>query len=625
MRVNTMITKNKPLFASEISPISEKNFPAIHAALTSEKLPQWPHASTSSVRSENFQALLSSLCMVKNAIAATVPKDPAELTPDAANETLRLYGRAYDLGTSLLTLCRAHTGLSPTATDTGAARAEVLGILVEIRNHAEPAFQVIRNLVGNEPVFARTPELKIWKRIFDSEPSLADGLPSALSSYTAELEATLLSPLSNLFTHLMSPMALEVRTQSGEIRTQGFGSSIAVMKTSDDPELRRTTFNAMNAWLASHGSAIADLLNAITGFRITVLKAADADLLERATRSERVSLQSYRAMFDAIEMRLGRLRQTVDIRQSRIGKGPMRVANILAPAPESFYAEGRPYARTLTDLINAFAAIDKGFTPFLESLHSRKQIDCRPLAQNSGGTWCDDLPALDEVRILSNYRPTLAGAFALSHLLGVARHRSLMHKAPSASRFFPLSVTEIAGSFYEAIFTHHLLTQATSPIEKVSVRWQALIRIGNLLLTLPARHRLLLSILRERSENVLPVSRLNQLSDDAWRHYYGNTTVETDRYLWAYKQHFYRMKPIFYDWQYTFGFLIAAKLAREFLTYGKSACDLNIEEMWLESGSMSTEDWVLRHTGDNIRSVDFWLSAIDAVLEPFLSTQQAAG
>lgn len=146
-----------------------------------------------------------------------------------------------------------------------------------------------------------------------------------------------------------------------------------------------------------------------------------------------------------------------------------------------------------------------------------------------------------------------------------------------------------------------------------------------MLLTLPARHRLLLSILRERSENVLPVSRLNQLSDDAWRHYYGNTTVETDRYLWAYKQHFYRMKPIFYDWQYTFGFLIAAKLAREFLTYGKSACDLNIEEMWLESGSMSTEDWVLRHTGDNIRSVDFWLSAIDAVLEPFLSTQQAAG
>ena len=330
-------------------------------------------------------------------------------------------------------------------------------------------------------------------------------------------------------------------------------------------------------------------------------------------------------MFDAIEMRLGRLRQTVEIRQNRIGKGPMRVSNILAPAPESFYAEGQPYARTLTDLIRALQSIDKGFTPFLESLHSRRQIDCRPLPQNSGGTWCDDLPALDEVRILANYRPTLAGTLALSHLFGVARHRSLMHRAPSASRFFPLSVTEKAGSFYEAIFTHHLPTEAASPIEKVSVRWQALTRIGNLLLTLPARHRLLLSILRERSEAVLPVSRLNQLSDDAWRHSYGNTTAETDRYLWAYKQHFYRMKPIFYDWQHTFGFLIAAKLAREFLTYGKSACNLNIEEMWLESGSMSTEDWVLRHTGDNIRNVDFWLSAIDAVLEPFLSTEESSG
>lgn len=47
--------------------------------------------------------------------------------------------------------------------------------------------------------------------------------------------------------------------------------------------------------------------------------------------------------------------------------------------------------------------------------------------------------------------------------------------------------------------------------------------------------------------------------------------------------------------------------------------------MWLESGSMSTEDWVLRHTGDNIRNVDFWLSAIDAVLEPFLSTEESSG
>lgn len=73
-------------------------------------------------------------------------------------------------------------------------------------------------------------------------------------------------------------MALNVKDSDGHSRIQGFGASIAVLKNADDPVLRRTTFEAMNAWFASHSPSFLDVLNAHTGFHLALLKLAGEEL-----------------------------------------------------------------------------------------------------------------------------------------------------------------------------------------------------------------------------------------------------------------------------------------------------------------------------------------------------------
>ena len=100
-----------------------------------------------------------------------------------------------------------------------------------------------------------------------------------------------------MYTHLTSTMALEVRANDGLSSVQGFSSSLAALKNSDDPTLRRSTFIAMNSWLASHGASFLDIINAITGFRTLIADHFGENILESGLRRERVNRKIYDAMF----------------------------------------------------------------------------------------------------------------------------------------------------------------------------------------------------------------------------------------------------------------------------------------------------------------------------------------
>lgn len=234
----------------------------------------------------------------------------------------------------------------------------------------------------------------------------------------------------------------------------------------------------------------------------------------------------------------------------------------------------------------------------------------------TGGTWCDDLPALDAVRILANYLPTLSGEAALSHLLGAAWHMQVLHQAPAPARVPMLAMTELAGNFSETVLSRSLLRAAENTPEEKLHRWQMLKRLTNCLLTIPARHRLLKHILLERQKGLLSLETVNKLSVESWHHYFGDAAVGEDRYVWAYKTHFYRTQPVFYDWQYTFGFLLSQVLADQFEQHGSSASGANLKSVWIDSATLPANDFAAKHLHADLASQAFWLRAVDRALLP---------
>ena len=577
-------------------------------------LPVWADDGASDAASRTSAGLSSSLDVTLAALEAAA--GAAGGSPEAAPELLRLFARGLDLAKTLRTICRAHLSVAPADTAAVRARSGVARREAALINAVKPVFAALDNLERSDPLFDAHPELRLWMKARRLRGSIAALLPPGEAAFAQDVSTAVLEPVRALHTHLTSTMALVVKDSDGHPRTQGFGASVAVLKNADDPVLRRTTYEAMNAWFASHSSGFLDVLNAHTGFNLLLLGRAGRKPLPFALETEGLTEEIYDALFRALEEKLPEIRRSVTLRQRAFGPGPMRVWDLLSPSPDALYERGRYFPDALADLKRAFEALDPAFTAFLERACSSGWIDAHGQSVKAGGTWCDDLPALGAVRICANYLPTLSGEAALAHLFGAAWRMQVLHDAPAPARAPMLAMTELAGNFCETVLARSLLARAAgTPVEK-HLRWQSLKRLTNCLLTIPARHRLLRSILEERAGGLLSLSTVNALSTESWRHSFGDATAGEDRYVWAYKTHFYRPHPVFYDWQYVFGYLLSQVLADQFEKRGASAGGADLKTVWLESALLPPREFVRRHLGADLAAPDFWRAAVERALLP---------
>jgi oligoendopeptidase F len=89
-----------------------------------------------------------------------------------------------------------------------------------------------------------------------------------------------------------------------------------------------------------------------------------------------------------------------------------------------------------------------------------------------------------------------------------------------------------------------------------------------------------------------------------------------DPYFWCSKLHFYIDGIMFYNFPYTFGYLLSCSLFARFKEEGRGF--LKHYEKFLEkSGSMSCEQVVREILGEDIQDTAFWARAIQSHRGPF--------
>ncbi len=90
---------------------------------------------------------------------------------------------------------------------------------------------------------------------------------------------------------------------------------------------------------------------------------------------------------------------------------------------------------------------------------------------------------------------------------------------------------------------------------------------------------------------------------------------EEDPYFWASKLHFYITGLTFYNFPYTFGFLLSRGL---FARFKKEGADFlpRYEEFLRLAGSDTAENVVRRTIGQDLEKCEFWSEAIQSLEEP---------
>ena len=135
----------------------------------------------------------------------------------------------------------------------------------------------------------------------------------------------------------------------------------------------------------------------------------------------------------------------------------------------------------------------------------------------------------------------------------------------------------------------------------------------SLLINIPTRFEFEKEFYEKRQNGILVAEEMSDLMDQTWSRWYGPTISQNDRMFWATKLHFAMSQVSFYNFPYTFGYLFSLSIYARRKDLGADFMKTYVNIL-RDTGSMSAEDLVQKHLGEDIRDQKFWQKAIDHVV-----------
>jgi len=255
---------------------------------------------------------------------------------------------------------------------------------------------------------------------------------------------------------------------------------------------------------------------------------------------------------------------------------------------------------------------------FQRQVIDKNWIDWEPRAGKRPGGFCTSSLLSKESRIFMTFNESLGDMLTLAHESGHAFHGYLMRDLRPYARGYPMTLAETASTFGEQLLMNGLLDDPAISDEQKALMLDAEIGQGAVyLLDIPVRYEFEKAFYEERQSGDLSVGRLKQLMVATQRQVIGDLLEAggEDPYLWASKLHFYITGITFYNFPYTFGYLLSRGLYAMFKKEGDDFLP-RYEEFLRLAASDTAENVVRRTLGCELAEPKFWRDAIESLEEP---------
>lgn len=394
-----------------------------------------------------------------------------------------------------------------------------------------------------------------------------------------------------------------------------------------DRRVRQAAFDGGNtAWRSIEDTAAA-ALNAIAGTRLTLNRHRGVDhFLDIALFQAAITRKTLAAMFEALLAHLDLPRRILELKARLMGRPTIAWVDLGAPLelPEQEKLSWDE-ARSLVgaSFHHAYPALGNFFE---RQVIARNWVDWEPRPGKRPGGFCTSSMLNKESRIFMTYNESLGDMLTLAHESGHAYHGALVRDVRPYERSYPMTLAETASTFAENVLMKGILKD---PLVKKRQKVQILdIEIGHgavYLLDIPVRYEFEKAFYEERDHGPLSVSRLKELMVETQRRVLGDVLEPggEDPYLWASKLHFYITGITFYNFPYTFGYLLSRGLYAMFKNEGETFIP-KYEELLRRAGSDTAENVVKQTVGRDIENPAFWSEAILSLAEPLRQLEALA-
>lgn len=430
--------------------------------------------------------------------------------------------------------------------------------------------------------------LREWREVAEREPS-RDVSNLMVDGYHA---------WGQFYQSFMSSIRVQVRGEELSV-----GQAIN-LRTHADDSVRRESHEALVAKWTEHAGQFAQILNHLTGFRLNMYKSMGVeDVLHIPLAQNRMKPETLDAMLSVMDKYKEPFAEYLNVKAEMNGDPKMKSYHFWSPTSHDY--QGMEYGEAAALIEERFHAFGAEMGKFAEKAFREGWVEAENRPGKSAVPICAGFPLTGESRVFMTFPGTFKGVLTLVHELGHAFHNHAMKTVNGMNKSYPMCLAETASTFAEMIILEAAMYEAVTDQEKLFLLDEKLKRSVMNFMNLHARFIFEKRVYEERRKGFIPAARLNELMGSAMEEGYAGALDEVPVHSWVWTPHFYKTESPFYNFPYTFGYLLALHLFARAKETGKGFED-DYMALLRDSGSMSAEDLVMKHLGEDITEESFW-------------------
>ena len=470
---------------------------------------------------------------------------------------------------------------------------------------------------GFAALVAAAPELKRNEYFLTTRRrNAALRLPKSQELLASDLAVDGLHAWGRMFDRLSGSLKVTVQ-EKGKLVTRSPGQ---VQFDSAQRQVRENNFFAADAAWATIADTCADAINHIAGTRLTTYRHVGLrDHLEVPLRSNRMTRETLDAMWSTITASKGVLKEYLAKKAQLLGVDRLAWYDMSAPLPQLPGAGGADeisYDDACSQIIDAFHQFSPDFGDFARKALSEKWIEAENRAGKHQGGFCTGFPGAKQSRIFMTYTNSADSMSTLAHELGHAYHSWVLRDQPVFLQDYPMNLAETASTFAEAVLGEQRFRRARSDYERLQMLDGLLGDAVAFLMNIHARFLFEDNFHRERSKGELTADQLNALMESAQRTAYMDSLADGgwNPRFWVSKLHFYITGLPFYNFPYTFGYLLSLGVYAVGQDSGGEFAD-TYRKLLIATGCKDAEDAVRSTLGFDLRKPDFWNKSLSIIAD----------
>ncbi|AJH73468.1 peptidase M3 family protein [Bacillus cereus ATCC 4342] len=391
-----------------------------------------------------------------------------------------------------------------------------------------------------------------------------------------------------------------------------FGQANHVAMNSDNEKERLEVFESLTSALHKEKEIFATVLNQIGRLRNTKSnELEDIDILTQSFHANGISETVLLQIWNATEENLDKLVSVLNVYKK--GRASITWHELMTVKENNEVII--PFSVAVQNIYDALKNIDEELAEFARHAIESGWVDAELRENKPPGGFCAPFFSEKESRISMRYDGSIDSVRVLAHELGHAWHFYNMSFEQSSSfldDYLPMSTAESASIFFETVLINYLIqTTGSIDMKKSLLSWK-IRNCFNYVMAIRASYEFEKNFYKKCKESPLSADQIEKLSIVAQEKAYGNSLSEYQPFVWMKYVQFYIADVPFYNYPYTFGYLVSFSLL-EIAKESKITFQLKYKEFLRETGKAPVEELMKKHFEIDITSYEFWDKAFKQI------------